>query len=65
MSHSGPTPRVAPRIVALGMQGMTAKAIACRIGCNETYATIVLGNWRAEGGDEITRDYLAARQVDA
>lgn len=64
MSH-GPRPRMAPRIVALGMQGMTAQAVAQRAGCSETYAAIVLANWRAEGGDEITRDYLSSRLVSA
>lgn len=55
----GRPPRHAPRIVALGMQGLTAQAIAHRIGCGEEYAAVVLRQWRAEGGDEITRDYQA------
>lgn len=54
-----------PRIVALGMQGMTAQAIAQRVGCGEEYAASVLRNWRAEGGDLITREHLAARKVAA
>lgn len=47
--------RHAPRIVALGMQGYTAQAIAQRIGCNEEYANQVLGLWRAEGGEPLQR----------
>lgn len=53
MTVRGRAPRYAPRIVALGMQGYTAQAIAQRVGCGEGYAAYVLNVWRAQGGEPI------------
>lgn len=60
----GRHPRHAPRIVALGMLGMTAQAIAHRVGCGEEYAATTLREWRAEGGEPLQlQPRRIARQV--
>lgn len=62
----GRAPRFAPRIVALGMQGHSAQAIAQRVECSEPYASKVLAMWRTEGGEPIQRQpRRIVRQVHA
>jgi hypothetical protein len=52
----------APRIVALGMQGMTVFAISRRVGCSEGWAYAVLAYWRASGGLTLAEEAALAAQ---
>lgn len=64
MSGCAPGRSKAPRIVALGMQGLTAREVSRRVGCSEGWAYEVLRLWRLEGGLTLAEEArLAAAQT--